>query len=123
MEATKKIYIGTSDKQEDAKIFKHEEEEEDFDNFLEDEQASEQAILEGGKKKNKVEDEEASSRISEIDHLSDAESECTVDLLSTDPLFLVLSQFFMTKSGENIASVLDKINANLEKLLVSRRSP
>lgn len=55
------------------------------------------------------------------DTSSDNESVCTVDLLSSDPLFLVLSHFFVSKkTGDNIATILEKINSNLEKLAASR---
>lgn len=51
-------------------------------------------------------------RTPEDDELSSA---CTIDLLSNDPLFIVLSQFLMSKeSGDNIVTVLEKINKNLE---------
>ena len=49
------------------------------------------------------------------------DSICTVDLLSKDPLFLVLSHFFISKeSGDNIATVLEKLNNTLEKMGSSR---
>jgi len=49
------------------------------------------------------------------------DSICTVDLLSNDPLFLVLSHFFISKeSGDNIATVLEKLNNTLEKMGSSR---
>lgn len=55
------------------------------------------------------------------DDASIAGSDCTIDLLSHDPLFLVLSSFFMSKdSGDNIATILEKINNNLEKLVLKR---
>lgn len=54
--------------------------------------------------------------------MSDNESVATVDLLSSDPLFIVLSQFFMDKeTGDNIATILEKINKNLEALVVATK--
>lgn len=52
---------------------------------------------------------------------SDEESEsgdsvATIDLLGGDPLYLVLSEFFVSKKKENIVDVIDKLNDNLEKL-------
>lgn len=41
----------------------------------------------------------------------------TYDILSKDPLFMVLSEFFMSKNGENICDILGKMNDNLVKLL------
>jgi hypothetical protein len=40
----------------------------------------------------------------------------TTELLGRDPLFLVLSEFFMDEEGNNIIHVLQKINKNLSKL-------
>ena len=37
-------------------------------------------------------------------------------MLSEDPLFLVLSEYLVNKKGENIVTVLDKINSSLNKL-------
>jgi hypothetical protein len=36
-------------------------------------------------------------------------------MLGGDPLFLVLSEFFMTKSGKNIADVLEEISMSLKE--------
>lgn len=47
----------------------------------------------------------------------DDESECTVDLLGQDPLFLVLSEFLMSEKGDNIATVLEKLNLTLQQLI------
>lgn len=41
----------------------------------------------------------------------------TIEMLSKDPLFLVLSKTFVNSEGHNIVDVLSKINTNLEKLL------
>lgn len=41
----------------------------------------------------------------------------TVELLSRDPLYMVLSEYFMSKRGNNIIDILEKINKNLEKLV------
>lgn len=40
----------------------------------------------------------------------------TVDELSQDPMFLVLSHFLTSKNGENIADILQGIKLNLAKL-------
>lgn len=40
----------------------------------------------------------------------------TVDELSQDPMFLVLSHFLTSKTGENIADILQGIKLNLAKL-------
>lgn len=40
----------------------------------------------------------------------------TTRMLSEDPLFLVLSEYLVNKKGENIVTVLDKINSSLNKL-------
>lgn len=56
--------------------------------------------------------------------LSDSASEAsstgsynTIDLLGGDPLFLVLSKFFMSEDGRNIADILEDISYKLEKLV------
>lgn len=41
----------------------------------------------------------------------------TCEILSKDPLFMVLTEFLMSKNGENICDILDKINNNLKKLI------
>lgn len=43
-------------------------------------------------------------------------SASTVDELSRDPMFLVLSHFLTSKTGENIADILQGIKLNLAKL-------
>jgi len=49
---------------------------------------------------------------------SSSDSDRTVDLISRDPLFLVLGQYLASeKSGKNIVTVLEKMNDNLERLL------
>lgn len=40
----------------------------------------------------------------------------TIDALSQDPLFLVLTQFFMNHKSENIVSVLMDINKSIKEL-------
>lgn len=42
-----------------------------------------------------------------------------VNLLSQDPLFMVLTQFLKNKKGENIVEALDNINKNLERLNIN----
>lgn len=46
-----------------------------------------------------------------------ASSTSTTRMLSSDPLFLVLYQYLVNNKGENIVTVLDKINKNLKKLV------
>lgn len=41
----------------------------------------------------------------------------TVALLGGDPLYLVLSEFLVSKKKENLAEVVSKLNDNVEKLL------
>lgn len=53
---------------------------------------------------------------------SDTESDLTdstTDILKKDPLFQVLSEFFLSKNSQNVCDILEKINANLEKLIAS----
>jgi hypothetical protein len=59
----------------------------------------------------------SSSSDSESDSVSDTASESsTVQLLSEDPLFLVLAQYFATAKGKNIVNVLEDINTNIKNL-------
>lgn len=126
----KKIFIGGETKQE-----KHEE----IDAFLEDAESelSEGSFGEIGSEheynasQNNDDDEFApmsggarktnKKSYDDDDASSVAASDDTINLLVNDPLFLVLSQFFMSKdSGDNIATILEKINNNLEKLVLKR---
>lgn len=49
---------------------------------------------------------------------SDVESEdcSTTELLAADPLYFVLSRFFMTEDGKSIVTVLNQINETLGKI-------
>jgi hypothetical protein len=48
---------------------------------------------------------------------TDADSECnTADLLASDPLYFILSKFFITEDGKSLVTVLDEINKKLDKL-------
>lgn len=119
----KKVYLqdGPLDKKVDNFLSEEEEEdiieeeesiqdEEDLDEIISDEEE-----LEGGQKKRK-----AYKTKKDDDAASIADSQCTVDLLSNDPLFLVLSHFFVSKeSGDNIATILEKLNKTLEKSIRS----
>jgi hypothetical protein len=73
-------------------------------------------------------EEEKSKKLESLK--SALESHCTLDktplaggardsdeisMLGGDPLFLVLSEFFMTKGGKNIADVLEEINQGLKE--------
>jgi len=61
-----------------------------------------------------------SSRRSSISESSSVSSTNTIDLLGGDPLFLVLSQYFMTNKqsgGKNIADVMEGISDKLSKIL------
>lgn len=117
----KKVYLqdGPLDKKIDNFLSEEEEEiiedeesvqEEDIDEVI-----SEEEDLEGGHKKKKAYKAKKDDDVESI-----ADSQCTVDLLSNDPLFLVLSHFFVSKeSGDNIATILEKLNKTLEKSIRS----
>lgn len=63
-------------------------------------------------------DDLSSSSVSSDSDDDDSASESSVsttELLGKDPLFLVLSQYFMTSSGKNIADVLEEISLSLKK--------
>lgn len=47
---------------------------------------------------------------------SSASSTSTMEMLSEDPLFLVLCQFLLNNKEENIVTVLDKINTSIQDL-------
>jgi len=49
----------------------------------------------------------------------------TIALLGSDPLFLVLSQYFMTskqRGGKNITDVMEDISEKLSKILIHLES-
>ena len=58
----------------------------------------------------------ASSSGSDRSSITGMSEASTTELLGGDPLFLVLSQFFMTNSGRSIADILDDISVSLRKL-------
>jgi hypothetical protein len=93
---------------------------------------AQQALQDGGSKNHKTgqpivvikkdevaqpikEYEESVSSESGSDSDSDSGSDSTVDCLSRDPLFLVLSQYLANSKG-NIVDVLCKINKNLKRI-------
>lgn len=77
----------------------------------EKEDLEENELQEGGAKKQKVLEDA-------LDAVSETDSQNTAEILSHDPLFLVMSQYFMSsKSGNNLATILEKLNDNLEKFL------
>ena len=62
-----------------------------------------------------AEDSEAEDNISEGG--SSADTIDTIELLSKDPLYLVLSKVLLGKNGDNLVDILEKINKNLKKLV------
>lgn len=86
-----------------------EEEESSADEASEDKDDSEEDSEDGSD----VDSEEGS----EEDQDGGASVTSTTRMLSEDPLFLVLSEYFVNKKGRNIVTVLDKINNNLSKLV------
>jgi hypothetical protein len=62
-------------------------------------------------------DDDESDRASEAsEETLSVSSDDTVQKLSHDPLFLVLSHFLMSEKGDNIVTVLEKINDNLTSI-------
>jgi hypothetical protein len=49
--------------------------------------------------------------------VSNETTSSTIQMLGGDPLFLVLSEYLANKKGDNIVTVLDKLNDNIEKLI------
>jgi hypothetical protein len=78
----------------------------DFDNFL------------GGSAKKA---KSSTSSVSSVSSMSVPPSEAdTTEMLAEDPLFIVLSQYLMCKkTGDNIVTVLNKMNKTLERLCIS----
>jgi hypothetical protein len=67
-------------------------------------------------------DAESESSMQSGGSVSDSgDSTSTSQLLSSDPLFLVLSQYLVNDKNENIVTVLSKINRNLAKLVRTLR--
>lgn len=67
-------------------------------------------------KSDEISDEEEDDVSSEGSDASDVSGGSTIDQLSRDPLFLVLSQYLSNKDG-NIVDALDKINKSLKKII------
>lgn len=59
--------------------------------------------------------EETKCKEAEDDNDSDL-SVSTTDILSSDPLYFILSQFFLTDDQKNIATILEEINQKLGRL-------
>jgi hypothetical protein len=68
-----------------------------------------------------AEDAAAKSEV-EIDVGDSASEVDTVTMLSRDPLFLVMSKYFANDRG-NIVDILEKINANLERMVMAFQKP
>ena len=71
----------------------------------------------GRSRRRKIKDRLRQRRDSSSSSASEASSTSTTRMLSSDPLFLVLYQYLVNNKGENIVTVLDKINKNLKKLV------
>lgn len=105
-------------KQEEVEVKKIDFESDDDDvSSVASEELESESEHEGGDAASVVSSDSAS------DSASQAGSEAslaTIDLLGGDPLFLVLSKFFMTsssESGRNIADILEDISHSLKKLV------
>ena len=64
-------------------------------------------------------DDSGSDSSEENDDQQDDNSELsisTTDILSSDPLYFILSQFFLTPDQKSIATILEEINQKLGKL-------
>ena len=60
---------------------------------------------------------EEESTDAEEDEEDDDVSVSTSEILNSDPLYTILSQFFMTEDGKNITEVLEEINVKLSKYM------
>jgi len=72
------------------------------------------------------ETEETSEEVeeSEVNESSeeDNESDCsTTELLAADPLYFVLSRFFISEDGKNIATILQDIDSKLGELVKNKK--
>jgi predicted metal-dependent RNase len=66
-----------------------------------------------------VEDsEDSSSVVSDEEEDDDTVSLSTTEILNGDPLYTILSQFFISKDGKNIADILEDISSKLKYLKV-----
>jgi hypothetical protein len=114
---TKQVEIGPSrrDKERDErkKHRKHRKEETES----EDSSTEEEVVQETESEDSEEEDVEQadSGSGSDDDEDEDAASLNTTDILSSDPLYFVLSRIFITKDGKNIATILEEINQKLGK--------
>ena len=98
-----------------------EEDEEESEDEDEDDDADEDEDEEGGQEDveesedNDKEDDEEDEEESQDGGASSVSS--TTRMLSEDPLFLVLSEYLVDKNGQNLVTMLGKINNNLSKLV------
>ena len=84
------------------------DDEDDDDDDDEDEDEDEDAQYGGKKVRFTYDDDEETA--------SEASSRSTIKMLSEDPLFIVLSEYFVNKKGKNIVDVLEEINISLKRL-------
>jgi hypothetical protein len=82
--------------------------------FLEQEQEQEQDEQVQYQEEQEEEQEEEED---DDDKASTVSTSSTIQMLGGDPLFLVLSEYLVNKKGDNIVTVLDKLNDNIEKLI------
>lgn len=75
-------------------------------------ESDEESVVTSSEEENKEENEESDSEL----------SISTTDILSSDPLYFILSQFFLTEDQKSITTVLEEINQKLGELVVSAKS-
>lgn len=75
----------------------------------EPESSDESSASESGSDSGSVSEEQDDEADSEV-------SISTTDILSSDPLYFILSQFFLTAEQKNIATILEEINQKLGSL-------
>lgn len=63
-------------------------------------------------------DDSEEEMTSEDDDNDDEVSISTTEILGSDPLYTILSQFFTSKDGKNIADILEEINSKMKYLKV-----
>jgi hypothetical protein len=103
-EKPEKVEKQDKQKKDKKKVVESSSDEEEVESSSEDDSSVEDASS-----------DDSSDEESDVDD-DDAVSLSTTEILNSDPLYTILSQFFMTKDGKNIADILEEMNVKMKYL-------
>lgn len=117
-----KLSVDKKDDTEDDEDEDDDDEDDDEEDNNEEDNHGDEEDDDDGKEDDDEDDEDEDDEEEDEENTAlsggEDESECaTTELLAADPLYFVLSRFFLTTEGKSIANVLDEINYKLGKIL------